>query len=224
MPERENRLTRPQTPQNQLRITVGSPLAVQGIFLEVIRERFASDSELGIVWREDLTETDILVETSFNADLEARNAVPAIYVTRISTIPSKIMIGDRVGVHLPDHLEAFGAIMTISFSLECVSNDEGQSAIIGDIVQHMLLASSDVIQATFGLQSMSHPALNTTIPYERDQAKWSSPVTFTADYLARLTTVPIAPLLQQIAQRVTLRGDPNDYFTSKVITSFRRGD
>jgi len=225
MSEPENRLPRPDTPQNPLRITVGSPLAIQGILLEVLRERFASDSELGIVWRSELTETDVLIETSYNEEIESRNTVPAIYVTRTSTTPTKIVVGDRAGVRLEDHLEGFIALMSAEIAIECVSNDEGESAVLGDIVQHMILASSDAIQKTFGLHDITHPILGSTNPYERDQTKWSSTVSFRIDYMARWINVPIAPLLQQIAQRVSYRGsDAAGHFVDTVINSYRRGE
>lgn len=224
MAQRENKLPQPQTAQNPLRITAGSPLAIQGIFLEILRERFASDSELNIVWKEDITETDIVIETGFNEETESRDTAPAVYVTRTSTVPAQIAIGDRAGVSLPDHLEGFIALMTTSLIIECVSNDEGESVIIGDIVQHMLLATSDAIQETFGFHDMTRPTLGQTTPYQRDQTKWMTPVNIGIDHMARWTQVPIAPLIQQIAQRVTMRNAAaDDYFIDIVINSLRRG-
>jgi len=221
----ENKLPRPQTPQNPLRITVGSPLAIQGIFLEIIRERFTTDAGIGIVWREDITETDIIIETSYNEEIEARNASPAIYVTRLNTAPSKETVGDRAGVRLPDHLEGFIALMRVALSIECVANDEGESAIIGDIVQHMVLASSDAIQETYGLHDIEHPVLGQTVPFEKAQTKWSTPVNVNIDFMARWTAVPIAPLLQQIAQRINDCGvSANDHFRTITLNSYRRGD
>ena len=221
----ENSQVRPQTAQDRLKIAAGSPLAIQGIFIEILRERFREDNGLAWVWREDITETDILIEASYNEETESRSQTPAIYITRLQTVPARIIIGDRVGVSLPDHCEGFGAITTVSISLECVSNDEGTSAIIGDIIQHMLLASQDVIQREFGFYDFSQPHLGQTIPYPRDQNKWNSPVSFEVQFWIRWSQVPIRPLLQQVATRVTANNiDVTGFFVDSTINSLRRGE
>lgn len=222
----EHSLVRPkQFVQDPLKIAAGSPLAIQGVFLEILRERFKADSGIGLVWDSDLTTTTILIEAGFNEEVESRNQVPAIYVTRLQTVPGKIIVGDRVGVRLPDHLEAFGALTTAVLSIDCVSNDEGESAVLGDIVQFMLLASQDVIQREFGFYDLSHPSLSQTQPFDRDQTKWSTTVSFQVQFWIRWSQVPIAPLLQQIALRVTQDGvDASGHFTDVTINSLRRNE
>jgi hypothetical protein len=222
----ENSLVRPkQFVQDPLKIAAGSPLAIQGIFLEILRERFRVDAGLGIIWREDITETDLLIEAAYNEETESRSQTPALYVTRLQTVPSKVIIGDRVGVRLPDHLEGFGAISTVALSIDCISNDDGESAVLGDIIQFMLLASQDVIQREFGLYDMSHPSLGATTPYDRDTDKWNTPVSFEVQFWIRWSQVPISPLLQQIASRVTSSNvDSTGHFVDVTINSFRRGE
>lgn len=222
----EHSLVRPkQFVQDPLKIAAGSPLAIQGVFLEIIRERFRADAGIGLIWDPDLTTTSILIEAGYNEEVESRNQVPAVYVTRLQTVPGKIMVGDRVGVRLPDHLEAFGALTTAVLSIECVSNDEGESAVLGDIIQYMLLASQDVIQREFGFYDMSHPSLSQTQPFSRDQTKWTTTIEFQVQFWIRWSQVPIAPLLQQIAQRVTFHNnDASDHFVDVTINSLRRGE
>lgn len=222
----ENSLVRPKEfVQDPLRIAAGSPLAIQGVFLEIIRERFREDAGLGMAWRPDITETDIVIEAGFNEETESRSQTPAVYVNRLQTVPAKVIIGDRVGVHLPDHCEGFGAINTVAISIDCVSNDEGESAILGDIIQYMLLASQDVIQREFGFYDMTHPSLGQTSPYERDTTKWNTPVQFQVQFWIRWSQVPIRPLLQQIAARITANGiDTTGHFVDVTINSFRRGE
>ena len=221
----EHSQVRPQAPQDRRQIAAGSPIAVQGIFLEIIRERFRGDSGIDWVWRPDITETDIVIEGSFNEETESRNTTPAVYITRLETTAAKIVIGDRAGVRLPDHKEGFGALATVGMQVECVSNDEGESSVLGDIVQFMLLASQDIIQREFGFYDFTHPSLSQTTAYARDVNKWSTVVSFQVQFWIRWSQVPIAPLLQQIVQRVTHHGvDSNGYFVDVAINSLRRGD
>lgn len=221
----ENSLVRPKQTQDTLRIAAGSPLAIQGVFLEVIRERFRADSGLQWQWKEDITTSDVLIEVGFNEETESRSTVPAIYINKHQTIPGKIVIGDRAGVRLKDHCEGFGAIATVNLSIDCVSNDQGESAILGDIVQYMLLASQDVIQREFGFYNMTHPSLGATTPFERDQRKWNTQISFDVQFWIRWSQVPIRPLLQQISNKVTSKGSTSeDYFTESTINSFKRGE
>lgn len=217
-------LVKPKTAtQDPLRIAAGSPLAIQGVFIEILRERFTENAGIGIIWRADPTTTDIFIEAGYNEETESRNNTPSIYITRLQSVPGKVIIGDRAGVSLPSHLEAFGALMTTTISIECVSNDQGESAILGDIIQFMLLASQDVIQDAFGFYSMEHPILGQTQPYERDTTKWSTNVEFQIQFWVRWSQVPIRPLLQQIAQKIT-NSNNKDHFKEVAISSLKRLD
>jgi hypothetical protein len=217
----ETRAVRPKGEQDKLRIAAGSPLAIQGLFLEIIRERFNANARLDWVWDADPTLTKILIETSYNEHTEARDVSPAVYVTRLQSAPVKMAVGDRAGVHLPDHKEGFKALMDIAMVVECMSNDEGESAIVGDIVQFMLLASQDIIQREFGFHDFTHPILGQTQPVERGQLKWSTPINFNVQFWLHWSSVPIAPLLQQLVQKITTKG--SDLFKESVLNSMRRG-
>jgi len=219
-------LVRPKSfVQNPLKIAAGSPLAIQGIFIEILRERFQEGSGLDIVWRPDITESDIIIEAAFNAETESRSTVPAVYIDRLQTVPSRNIVGDRVGVHLPQHLEGFGALNTVAMNVDVVSNDEGESAVLADLIQFTLLASQDVIQREFGFYDFSHPSMGRTEPFEREQTKWNTSIQFTVQFWVRWSQVPIAPLLQQIAARVSYAGeDPGGHFIDTTINSLKRGE
>lgn len=218
----EHSQVRPQTSQDHAVIAAGSPLAIQGIFIEVIRERFVEGAGLDWVWNSDPTQTQVLIEADFNEEIESRSQTPAIYISRLQSTPRKVDVGDRAGVRLPDHLEGFSAIMDVDLAIECVSNDAGESSIIADIVQFMLIASQDVIQKHFGFYDFQHPIMGQTTPYPNaPETKWTTPITFQVSYWIRWSQVPVAPLLQSIAQRVTYRGP--DTYVQSVLNSVRRG-
>ncbi len=221
----DSTLVRPKDFQKPDRIAIGSPLAIQGIFLEILRARFIETSGLMWVWRPDITLSDIVIEAGYNEETESRNTVPALYINRLRSTPQKMVVGDRVGVRLKDHLEGYGAIEEVVLSIDCVSADEGASAILGDTVQFTLLAAQDVIQRTYGLHDFSHPILNQTLPYEKDKTKWNTQVSFTIQFWIRWLQVPIAPLLQQVTQRINLKNTTaSEYFVDTVLNSLKRGD
>lgn len=220
----EDSLVRPKTQQDETIIAAGSPLAIQGIFLEIIRERFSAEAAIDWVWKPDVTTTDILIETSFNEEIEARSQTPAVYVTRLQSTPIKMQVGDRAGVRLRDHTEGFSALMDVALNIECVSNDAGESSVLADIVQFMLLASEDGIQKHFGFYDMDHPVMGQTVPFPNaPETKWTTPINLKVSFWVRWSQVPIGPLIQQISQRVTASEDSN-YFVQTVITSMRRSN
>lgn len=220
----ETRQVRPRTPQDKTKIAAGSPLAVQGIFLEILRERFNENSGLQWIWRPDVTLTNLIIETGYNEETETRNTVPALFINRLQSAPQKMTVGDRAGVQLKDHLEGFSAIMQVGLTIDCVDADEGTSALLGDTVQFTLLASQDVIQREFGFYDFTHPILGPTQPRAKDKDKWVTQVAFNVQFWIRWAQTPITPLLQQIATNLTLKNiDATQYFTNIVTTSMRRG-
>lgn len=220
----ETRAVRPRTPQDKTKIAAGSPLAIQGIFLEILRERFSENGGLQWIWRPDSTLTTVIIETGYNEETEARNTVPAIFVNRLQSVPQKMVIGDRAGVRLPDHLEGFAALMQVGITITCIDADEGTSALLGDTVQFTLLAAQDVIQKEFGLHDFTHPTLGPTQPQAKDKDKWVTQVAFNIQFWIRWAQTPIAPLLQQVVQRVTAQKLNSDqYFIEVATTSMRRG-
>lgn len=194
--------TRPHGPQNPTRIAAASPLAVTGILLETLRERFRQDQNLLWFWDPDPSVGTILIETSYNDAVEQRNASIAIYVTRLNTTPQQLLVGDRTDVNLPDHKEFFTGLMTSSYSVDCVANDQGASVQLADIVQHFFIASRQILTGMFGLQNMTHASMGQSAPFEQEQGKFSTPVSFEVSYHTQWSTVKIRPLLQSVGVRV----------------------
>jgi hypothetical protein len=216
MPTPEPRYAPPPTKahgQEHQLILDGSPLALIGLFIEVLRERFAPDNGMPkYTWYEDVHKTSIIIESAFeNGDIK-RGDKPAIYIDRDEVVYGKSVIGDRAGYTFKDSKDFQWCLGTTPIIIDCVAARRGESAIIGDLVHWSLHVMSDAIQAAFALHDMSPPRLGRTIPYEDDKTAWSSPVSFTIQHNVRWTTVPVAPLLQEIVSRITASGlDPTQY-------------
>ncbi len=211
---------RPKQAQNRDKIAAGSPLAVLGLLLEALRERFAEGNGLEVVWRDDPALTDILIEIGYNVEVESRNYGRALYLNRLSSSPRAIAVGDRAGVRLRDHYEGFIAEMTSQLTIDCVSNDKGDSMLLGDVTQHFLLAVRQIMESQYGIHDFGMPELGQTSPFEHDQEKWSTSVSFTLSYFVRWATVKIRPLLQQIA--VTTQ-DAQEASANVALASINRG-
>lgn len=190
--------TRPHAPQDARRIAAGSPLAILGLLLEGLRERFGPENGTGTEWRDDVQTTDIIIETGYNVETESRNAARALYVNRLSSVPQNVVMNNHAGTHLPSGMEGFLCMMTSQITVDCVSNDAGDSALLGDIVQHFLIGSRKIFEGWYGIHDFSLAEMGQTQPFDHDQAKWATTVAVTVMYQIRWSAQKIRPLLQDI--------------------------
>lgn len=202
-------------------IVDGSPLAIIGIFVAFLRERFApGNGPSAYPWYEDATQAKIFIESAFEDNETKRGAKPALYVDKDQSVYGKSIIGDRAAHRFRDSKDAQWCLSTVPILIDCVSSRKGESAILGDITHWSIHVASDVIQKTFALHDMTPPTLGRTIPYEDDQEAWTTPVSFQVQYNVRWTVVPVAPLLSEIAMKIQSSGmSANEYLLELVARS-----
>ena len=202
-------------------IVDGSPLAIVGIFVAFLRERFApGNGPESYPWYEDATQSKIFIESSFEDNETKRGAKPALYVDKDQTVYGKSIIGDRAAHRFRDSKDAQWCLSTVPILIDCVSSRRGESAIIGDITHWSLHVASDVLQKAFALHDMTPPTLGRTVPYEDDQEAWTTPISFQVQYNVRWTVVPIAPLLSEISLKIQDSGmGANEYLLELVTRS-----
>lgn len=207
--------------QTSTMIVDGSPLAIIGVFVAFLRERFApGNGPSAYQWYEDANSTTVIIESSFEENVITRGFKPAIYVDKDQSVYGKSIIGDRVAHRFRDSKDAQWCLSTVPVLIDCVSSRKGESAIIGDIVQWSIHVSSDVIQKAFSLHDISPPTLGRTIPYEDDQEAWTTPVSLQIQYNVRWTVVPIAPLLSDISLKILDSGmSTNEYLLELAVRS-----
>lgn len=191
-------------------IRPGSKLAVLGVFVEVIRRRFAASvvpPDFQWRWDPDIKKTKIAVESAFNEDKEHRNFRPAVFIDCDDQTHGRVVLGDRAGQNLKTGLVGFWDLQVVPILIECIAGKRAESAILGDIVGVFLHASSDLIQAKFGFHDMTPVVVGRTQPNTRDKDQWITAVTFNVQYPMRWTNKPTAPLLNEIAMAVVASGN-----------------
>lgn len=190
-------------------IRPGSKLAVIGVFVEVIRRRFASTSagpDFPWTWDRNTNTSKIEIESAFNEENSAKNKRPAIYVDADDQVNSRTVLGDFVGKRNTDGLTGFWHLETVPILIECLAAKRLESAIIGDIVSTFLLASNRLIQGKFGFHDMTPTTVGRTQPYARDKGAFVTPVTFTIQNDFRYTNAPTGPLLESIELEIASSG------------------
>lgn len=201
----------------------GSPMALVGLFTEVIRARFRDDNAVGLpwIWRPDPTplpdetgEEDaprtLYIESQYTEEPDARNFRPAILVEKEDTQLLKLWLGNRAAIDVPTRLQVFIAHALTPISILCLSTARGESANLGDLTFAHIVTCRDEIRATFGIHDIMPPVLGKTTIYRRnpnENETWSTPVGFQVQYKFLWRTWPVAPVLQDINARILAAGD-----------------
>jgi hypothetical protein len=200
----------------------GSPLALVGLFTEVIRARFrGSNNHTPWIWLEDPTPEDseqntpeaprrLYVESQLSDDPEARTFNPAVLVDKEETRLLKPVVGNRAGLRLTDRLEGFFALAVIPMSVICLSTQRGESANLADHVWMHITACQNLVRSTFGIHEISPATLGRTQVFRRTEGtpdRWNTPIMFEVQIAFRWLTRPIAPLLQEVHTKLELAGN-----------------
>jgi hypothetical protein len=213
----------------------GSPLAVIGLMMEIVRARFLPDPAYPLPWvftgdyrpeddedGEPLPEGSprkIMVESAYNVEKSARDYYPAIYISRnggaMTAVPSSV--GDFVGQKKETQLRAYHCFAEMPITCECESENSGESSTIGEIVWSYILTCRQIIREEFGFQTVSHPILGDTIPTERSKEIWVSPVQFSVSFDERWSTIPHAPVLRDLGVRLRGRNGAEGYLTTLAL-------
>ncbi len=206
-------------------VQFSTPLVTIGVLVEVLRERFKetseSDPDVPWHWTNDPKTTPIFIESGWNENLEARNVRPGIWVDRDQNVYQRVAIGDQD--QLPTiqryRLEMFYGKGETDIIIECTAQKRGESMIIGSIVQDFLHMSSDVIQAFFGFHDISPILLGRTVPFEKDNQLWNTPVNFRVTYEIRWATAPIVTTFNSLYTKIAQQEDPVRYFREISLRS-----
>jgi hypothetical protein len=202
-------------------IFYGSSLALQGVFVEVIRSRFRGENltpDLPYYWAADPTpgsdETNegghprkLYIESEYLEFPDAKNYRPAILIDAGESGGNRDVVANRAGAHRPTGIE--GGYFRDTHAMEVLLIDEtrGGCSILSDIVRMHLLACRMLIREAFRIHEMTEPRKSKVVPYRRDKDLWECQLSFQVEVELRWTTRPIAPVLREIAANFRNIGD-----------------
>lgn len=205
-------------------VFVGSPLAIIGLWVLALRERFNLNvaEPLPWVWMPNLRPEDteaettdnprkIMIESAFNVEKGVRNYRPAIFISRGSAVTDKIIVDNRAGSYVPKDFKAYYGHITMPMMFDCESENAGESSIIAETAWAFVLATRDIFRADFGLHDITEPILGETIPGTVDKTTWTTQVKFNVVYEQRWGTTPVAPVLREVAAKIEAAGEEQNY-------------
>lgn len=213
----------------------GSPMAVLGVFVDVLRAHYSGDNahRSPYIWRPDSTPTEneegtedaprtLIIESQYLASPDVRDMTPALYVERGQLSFSPIGIGNR-----GDHDQRSGADMyaiqgTMPISIHCVSPLRGESMTLGIDVGFYLLTLMTGLREIFSFQDVRPPIVDGTQVFRRSGAdieSWITPVTTQVMCKYLWIERPIAPMLREIRMAMSARSKSDETGVTTVLTS-----
>jgi hypothetical protein len=202
-------------------IFYGSSLAIQGVFVEVMRARFRginTNTDIPYYWDADPTPLPtenneagnprkLYIESEYLEFPDAKNYRPAILVDAAECVPIKDVVTNRAGVYRPQGIEGFYSRCQTSMEVLVIDDTRGACSVLGDIAWFHLLACRMLIRQEFRIHEMTEPVKGRVIPFRRDQDIWECPITFNVQVEMRWLTKEIAPLLRSVRANLTAKGN-----------------
>lgn len=225
---------RPKVKGHDSLVDWGTDLALIGVFVRVVQARFRGANEGGLPWywsddpRPDADETNqavvepvpdgdppprprkLMIESAMQDDPEARNFRPAVFVDIEEARHEKVVVGNLASLDRPTRFQAFYAMTNYVVTVNCVSTQRVEAAIIGNIVWHHLMSTQQIVRDTFHIHALGNFTKTKPQPYRRhpdSPDSWATTITTVATIEERWFTRPNAPMIQEIAAEFALGGD-----------------
>jgi len=239
MPLRTNKNWRnealPRLENEGVDVFPGSPLAVIGLWVFALRERFKYNEAYPLPWMWDrplrpADEEDgspgpegsprrVHIESAYNVEKSVRNYRPYIVVGRGggNTTADKVSINNFVGLNPKNQFKAYHCYATMPIVLECGAEASGESSTIGELVWAFILSTREIFRKDFGFHEITEPVMSDTKPKEDDKEIWITNVMYQIQYDMRWGTEPIAPVLREIGLRIQAQKDYNNMFLELAL-------
>jgi len=207
-------------------IPVKSPVALIGVFLAVIRERFSESHNLPWVYTPgdaERSDNSITIEAGTNPLTEERNKRPAIYVVRNAVAYKQATIGDKQMVQKKSGGVVYYATAETSFTFIAESDSEGEAAQIADVVLSTLMMGSDIIEHAFRFRKLGPFALSAAMRPVHEEPVAQIHISMGLTFDVRWATIPISPMLNEIVVKSTnsTYNSSEEYFSEIYQKSFR---
>jgi hypothetical protein len=212
-------------------IAPNSPMAVVALFTEVVRERFRPGNDLSWVWDVNAVPTDtetnepdaphkLFIAPSFGVNNSSRNIRPSIVISKGPTQSQKTVINNVYGQQINTGKKGFWLPCVIPLTFTVTSDQEGESAILADIVWFYLLAAREPIRAEFGIHNYTDPVLGETVPHPDHKDAFQTRITMDITIEFKWFTTPISSKIREVAVR--LNGDFGGDLDQLVLQQYVR--
>lgn len=204
-----------------------SSMDIIGMYILILRDRFAprgNGQNFPWQWDADDKKTRIVIEAGGSEFEDSTDTRPGIFVDRGAIIFPSVALGDRAAHDLTTGVDLYYANGSGQIAVDCVSRSRGESSILGDIVAHHLLMSSDILVKHYNLRKITPVTLSPTQTWEKDNKCYITRVSSEFSYDLAWATTPYAIRVSRI-HAYSDADDSKDLSLSDVaLTSFGLAD
>tara|TARA_Y100000592_G_scaffold22091_3_gene34200 strand:- start:2745 stop:3338 length:594 start_codon:yes stop_codon:yes gene_type:complete len=175
-------------------------LDIIGAFVYVVRDRFTNQEFDNFPWKysDDSNKTRVFIEAGSVDSYEQKDARPGIFLDRSSMVFSKLAINNMANFDIKTGVRDFYCLGGGQISIDCISQNRGESTTLADIVASHVLMSEDIFRSALNFRDMSPVTLGATQPWEKDDRTFITRVTTEFTYDLSWKIDPLAVRLERI--------------------------
>lgn len=201
-------------------IPVKSPLALVGVFLDVLRQRFHPD--YGLPWKFTLgdanrNESTMTIEAAGNPLAEELGKRPGIFVQRNPITFSQVTLGDEFHSTMKSGARFYYTTAQTGMTFICEAEEAGEVEVIADIVLSTLMMGADRIEETFVFRKLGPFAISSRAVTRQDVELHQIHVQMGLSYDVRWLNYPIAPILKEVVERVGATYNNGDQYFTEIF-------
>lgn len=198
-----------------------SPLGLIGAFTLILRERFSPKNRMPWCFTDNPGTDTIHIYPQFDQGSEAKNLAPRIVVAKGPTVYQRVSVGD-LDQNQPGLMNRgirYGhQLSEVSWSLECIAENMGESSTIGDYVGSTITDAAPILEKAFHIRRIGVVIVQQTKQYDTDKKKWITEVEFRTNGEHRWVTMPAATVLRRYESEIKLRQEAT-IFISKFMNN-----
>jgi hypothetical protein len=178
-----------------------SSMDIIGLYIKMIRDRFGAantDENFPWGWDSDDKKTRIVIEAGGSEFEDSTDTRPGIFVDRGAIVFPKVVLGNRAAHDLALGVDLFYSTPNGQIAVDCVSRSRGESSLLGDLVAHHLLMSSDILIRHYDLRSITPITLTPSQTWEKDNRCYITRVSSEFSYDLAWATLPYATRVARI--------------------------
>ena len=204
-----------------------SSMDIIGMYILLLRDRFTpsnTEERFPWIWDEDDKKTRVVIEAGGSEFEDSTDTRPGIFVDRGAIVFPQVALGNRAAHDLATGVDLFYTTGSGQVSIDCVSRSRGESSILGDIVAHHLLMSSDILVKHYNLRKVTPVTLAPTQSWDKDNKCYITRVSSEFSYDLAWATTPYALRIARIHAYSDADKSDNLSLSDVALSSFGLAD
>jgi hypothetical protein len=191
-----------QSPDTQC-ISGKTPLILTGIFIQLLEKHFSVESNIvdpalkPYLWKPDVRETGMVIDTNFNLDWKSVGKRPAIIVKRGNIQSVKLTLDDaNPEASIYDDREAYIRGKVGDHTMFCIAPNGGLTEILGNEVSDEFMQFASAIRQDLGFNKFEETMISEVQQIEESDTHFVVAIKVEYGYIREWSLTPEQPVLK----------------------------